>query len=267
MSNYRVIDIRGRFAPADGSWGTQPKDLGVVLHYAGLDVAEGWWDSPLAYIKHITQLHSQRGRFAANWTFSGSAYAEYVFGNTVYRVMNWRAWTPHAGNLAYNKRSIAIHVPIGLNQLPKQVADGTMTTALRRADDHLRAMGKPRSALKGHLEVGSSACPGDAIMASIRNYRAGAQINVGAPKSDKPAPPAATKTIYRVQLGAFSQRGGADTLERKVKQAGFDAFVTRSGGYYKVQSGAFGVRDNAEDRARALGRKGFGTFIDAGKKA
>ena len=264
---YKVVDIRGRFAPADGTWGTRPKGMGVVLHWNGPPAPARAWKDPIAWIKFITGLHSQRGRFAAGWLFRGCAYHEFVFGDTVYRVMNWRADTPHCGNLAWNRNSLGLHIPTGGNQRPQDVADGTMTTALQRADDHLRAMDKPRSALKGHMEVGSSACPGDAVMASIRNYRAGAQINVGAPKSDKPAPPAATKTIYRVQLGAFSQRGGADTLERRVKQAGFDAFVTRSGGYYKVQSGAFGVRDNAEDRARALGRKGFGTFIDAGKKA
>lgn len=262
---YRVVDLRGRFCDPDGTWGVRSKGYGVVMHYNGGPAPARAWRDPVAWIRFIISLHSQPGRFQRGWTFAGSAYHEYIFGNTVYRVMNYRADTPHCGNLAWNKNSLGLHIPVGGNQRPQQVADGTMITALRRADDHLRAMSKPRSALKGHLEVDSSLCPGDPVMESIRNYRAGAQINVDSPKPAKPAPPAKTKTIYRVQLGAFSQRSGADTLERRVKRAGFDAFVTRSGGYWKVQSGAFGVRDNAEDRARALGRKGFGTFIDSGK--
>lgn len=255
MPGYRVLDIRGRFADPDGSWGTQPPDLGVVMHYAGTDVARGWWDSPLAYIKHIVNLHSQRGRFAAGWTFSGSAYAEYIFGTTVIRVMNWRAWTPHAGNLAYNKRSIPIHIPIGLNQLPKDVAHGTMLTALRRADDHLQAMGLGRQSLKGHREVGSSLCPGEPIMESIRNYRQGADVQ---PVPTKPAnPPVQSEVVWKVLVGAFSNRSYADAAARQLKAKGFGSYVYLNNGLYRVQAAALSDEKAADELVQRLKAAGW----------
>ena len=37
---------------------------------------------------------------------------------------------------------------------------------------------------------------------------------------------AMTKTIYRVQVGAFSNEQNAKNLLAKIKQAGFDGFIT-----------------------------------------
>lgn len=266
MGNYRVVDLRGRFCPGASSWGNSSKGYGVVMHYNGPPAPARAWKNPVAWVKFLCDLHSQQGRFAPGWTINGAAYHELIVGRTVYRIRDYAADLPHCGNLAWNRNSLGLHIPIGGNQRPQDAGQGTMITALQRADDHLRAMSKSRSALKGHREVGSSACPGEVIMPSVRNYRQGAQVNPEATPA-KPAPPAQSKTIYRVQLGAFSQRSGANRLEAQVKRAGFDAFVTRSGGYYKVQSGAFGVRANAEARAKELAAKGFGSFIDAGKKA
>lgn len=68
-------------------------------------------------------------------------------------------------------------------------------------------------------------------------------------------------TVYRIQVGAFVNRAYANELLAKVKQAGFDAFVTYTGGYYKVQVGAYKVKKNADAQLAAVKAAGFPAFI------
>lgn len=67
------------------------------------------------------------------------------------------------------------------------------------------------------------------------------------------------KTIYRVQIGAFSNKSNADEQLKKIKAKGFnDSFVTKVDKLYKVQVGAFTVKANAEkyrDKVKAAGFK------------
>lgn len=51
--------------------------------------------------------------------------------------------------------------------------------------------------------------------------------------------------LYRVQVGAFRNREGAEAYLEKVKAAGFDGFIVKVGSYHKVQVGAFADRGNA----------------------
>lgn len=71
------------------------------------------------------------------------------------------------------------------------------------------------------------------------------------------------KTLYRVQVGAFSQKGNADRFTAQVKAAGFpDAFVAKVGdNLYRVQIGAFSVRANAEKCRNDAEAKGFPGFV------
>ena len=38
---------------------------------------------------------------------------------------------------------------------------------------------------------------------------------------------AETSTIYRVQVGAYSIRENAEAMQKKLKEAGFDAYITK----------------------------------------
>ena len=73
--------------------------------------------------------------------------------------------------------------------------------------------------------------------------------------------PTTEKVLYRVQTGAFSNKANADTLEDKVKKAGFDTYMVKVGNLYKVQVGAFGVKANADTIANKLKAAGFDTYI------
>lgn len=67
-----------------------------------------------------------------------------------------------------------------------------------------------------------------------------------------------SKTIYRVQIGAFSNKSNADEQLKKIKAKGFnDSFVTKVDKLYKVQVGAFTEKANAEKYLNKVKSAGF----------
>ena len=70
-----------------------------------------------------------------------------------------------------------------------------------------------------------------------------------------------TKTIYRVQTGAFRNKAYATSLLNKIKAAGFAPCIVMSGGYYKVQVGAYEKKANATNMAKKLKAAGFEACI------
>ncbi len=87
-------------------------------------------------------------------------------------------------------------------------------------------------------------------------------LEVKAEPEPQPDPEKPT-TLYRVQVGAFREKGNAEAFLRKLKAAGFsDAFVVQvDNGLMRVQVGAFAVKANAEQRLKAAQAKGFDGFI------
>lgn len=69
------------------------------------------------------------------------------------------------------------------------------------------------------------------------------------------------RSLYRVQVGAFSDRDEADALLEELRNGGFPAFILFDDGFYKVQSGAFAVLDNAVRMEERLRNAGYSTFI------
>ncbi len=77
----------------------------------------------------------------------------------------------------------------------------------------------------------------------------------------KPATNVNNSTLYRVQVGAYSNQTNAKAFMAKVKAAGFDAYLVKVDGLYKIQVGAFGVKANANNMLAKLKAKGFTGFI------
>lgn len=75
------------------------------------------------------------------------------------------------------------------------------------------------------------------------------------------AEPTQSKTIYYVQTGAYRVRSNADAQLAKVKSAGFDAILKKSGDIYRVQIGAYSVKTNAYAMATKLNVAGFSTYV------
>ena len=70
-----------------------------------------------------------------------------------------------------------------------------------------------------------------------------------------------TKKLYRVQVGAFLNKENADNYAKKIRAAGFGAFVIKSDKYYRVQVGAFSNRNNADNYAKTVRKEGFDAFV------
>ncbi|MGJ7922532.1 N-acetylmuramoyl-L-alanine amidase [Neobacillus sp. LXY-4] len=68
-------------------------------------------------------------------------------------------------------------------------------------------------------------------------------------------------TLYKVQIGAFSNKSNADSLANEAKAKGFDAIVLLRDNLYKVQIGAFTVKENAIELANRAKNAGFDAFV------
>jgi hypothetical protein len=71
----------------------------------------------------------------------------------------------------------------------------------------------------------------------------------------------ATKTLYKVQVGAYKSKENAETMANKLKKRGFPALLTLVDGLWKVQTGAFSIKPNAEQRVKDLERAGFKPIV------
>lgn len=115
-----------------------------------------------------------------------------------------------------------------------------------------------------HRDYANKSCPGDYLY--NRHGEIAAEVNkrLGA-AAEEPKPEQTTgKTLYKVQIGAFSKKANAAALEKKVKAAGFETYVVNVGGLYKVQVGAFSVKANAEAMKKKLAAAGYAdAFITA----
>lgn len=80
------------------------------------------------------------------------------------------------------------------------------------------------------------------------------------PTSQVASQPSSSGTLYRVQVGAFSQRPNAENLKTRLAELGYEAVVT-SGPPFRVQTGAFSSRDNAQNLSEELRGKGFEVAI------
>lgn len=77
-----------------------------------------------------------------------------------------------------------------------------------------------------HRWFANKSCPGDWLYSRMGDLasKVTANINSAAPQQQS------TDVIYRVQVGAFKNKDNALALESKLKAAGFDCFITTSGG-------------------------------------
>ncbi|WP_078557167.1 N-acetylmuramoyl-L-alanine amidase [Bacillus alkalicellulosilyticus] len=69
--------------------------------------------------------------------------------------------------------------------------------------------------------------------------------------------------IYKVQVGAFSNRSNAEQQAQLLQSDGYDTYIFRQDDLWKVQVGAFSERSNAETLADELRAKTirFGLFL------
>lgn len=116
-----------------------------------------------------------------------------------------------------------------------------------------------------HRDYANKSCPGDYLYERQGAIAAEVNKRLGASAAEPETPSSGTGTLYKVQTGAFKQKSNAQTLEKKLKAAGFDTYVVNTGGYYKVQVGAFSKKANAEAMLAKLKAAGYSdAFITTG---
>lgn len=83
-----------------------------------------------------------------------------------------------------------------------------------------------------HRWFANKSCPGDWLYNRLGNLAAEVtkRLTGGSTDTGKVDVPSDSKTLYRVQTGAFSKRSNADAWAAKLKAAGYDAFITTKSG-------------------------------------
>ena len=87
---------------------------------------------------------------------------------------------------------------------------------------------------------------------------ASSQSQQSAPVQEQPSAP--STALYKVQVGAFSERANADRVAAQLKEAGYEAVII-SGPPHRVQTGAFSSQENANKLAEELRQKGFEAIV------
>lgn len=107
-----------------------------------------------------------------------------------------------------------------------------------------------------HKYFAATTCPGPYLeskfpyIAEEVNKRLGVEVDVA-------------EVLYRVQVGAFSKKTGAEATVKLLKAKGFDAFIkyATEKKVYRVQVGAFKKKSGAEQLRKQLEKLGINCFI------
>ena len=114
-----------------------------------------------------------------------------------------------------------------------------------------------------HRWFANKSCPGDWLYNRLGNLATAVteRLTGGFTDTGKVDVPPDTKTLYRVQTGAFSKKSNADAWAAKLKAAGFATYIVQVGTLYKVQVGAFAQKANAYSMMAKLKAAGYDAFI------
>lgn len=126
------------------------------------------------------------------------------------------------------------------NGIAKLYYDGKNGTLLRHCDYH------------------ATACPGPYIKSKTQWICDQVNARLSGSYAQKPA---ASGTLYRVQIGAFSSKANADKLLAQVKAKGFEAIEVKVGNLYKIQIGAYSQKSNADAMLAKVKAAGFSAII------
>ncbi|WP_078551202.1 N-acetylmuramoyl-L-alanine amidase [Bacillus alkalicellulosilyticus] len=69
------------------------------------------------------------------------------------------------------------------------------------------------------------------------------------------------QTMYKVQVGAFTNRANADRQAQQLDNEGYTTYIFQQEGLWKVQVGAFQNRENAEAFADELRSKNYDVWV------
>lgn len=110
-----------------------------------------------------------------------------------------------------------------------------------------------------HRWFANKACPGDYIYERLGQIAD--EVNARLNGSASEPTDESNDVFYRVQVGAFSKKENAETMQKHVKEAGYDSFIIKVDDLYKVQLGAFKHKENATKFVSELKYAGFMAYV------
>ncbi len=123
--------------------------------------------------------------------------------------------------------------------------------------------GSREMVLSAHRWYAAKECPGDWLYGKYGELAKKVTEALGGQVEPVNPPSPTGELMYKVQVGAYSNKKNAEIKLRQVSSAGFDCFITDKeiDGYYRVQCGAYVVKDNATRKMYELQNAGFDCFI------
>lgn len=113
--------------------------------------------------------------------------------------------------------------------------------------------GTKNASFTEHRMFVSTLCPGPYLHNRMKDIVRKVKRGLATEPVTKPT----KKTLYRVQVSAFTKKAEANNFAKEVKAKGFDCCVTKVGRYYKVQIGAFSKVANAEAQLKKVKAAGY----------
>ncbi len=144
-----------------------------------------------------------------------------------------RAWT--SSSPANDNQAVTIEVANDRTGGDWHVSDTALAKLIDLCVDICRRNGIAKLNFTGdasgnltmHKWFAPTACPGAYLESKFPYIAAEVNKRLGAAAE---TPPSGVKTLYRVQIGAFSEKANAEACMKKAKAAGFDAFIVEAGG-------------------------------------
>lgn len=106
-----------------------------------------------------------------------------------------------------------------------------------------------------HRWFANKACPGQYIYDRLGQIASEVNAMLNNVSASKPS--TGSTPLYRVQIGAFTNKANAESFKKKVSSAGFDTYMVKIANTYKIQVGAFSKKTNADTLLKKLKASGF----------
>ena len=238
--------------------------------------------NPTGKITKIT-IHHMAGNFSIEACGNGFASptrqgsSNYGIGTDgrvgLYVDEKHRAWTSSSPDNDYKAITIEVandgdestnwHVS---DKAYAKLIDLCVDICKRNGISKLNYTGDATGNLTRHNMFVATSCPGQYLQSKFNDIAKQVNLRLSSSSISTSAATSTTnttnnKTIYRVQIGAYSVKANAEKQLAKVKSAGFDAYITQLNGVYKIQVGAYSVKTNAETMLKKVKNAGFDAFI------
>lgn len=171
------------------------------------------------------------------------------------------------GTALFNGDGVTQNPVLGYAYVSRAAAQGLAPAkeTLAQLDKLMSVADRKKGVAIAKAKAKAAPAPTSAPKAAVKKP---VQVAQARPKADKPAKPAAAPApavaasgAWRIQLGAFSQRGSAEALYRRVSAsaalAGRRPFYIPVGSMTRLQVGPFESRASAAAACRAVGQACF----------